>query len=55
MKMKLTVASILGGMVMVAGCSATGAAWETLRMGKNVSKKDSYLRIYLASPVWING
>lgn len=46
-KTKLTVAAILGGMVAAAGCSATGAAMQTLRMGKNASEKDSHLNIYL--------
>jgi len=46
-KTKLTVAVILSGFVAAAGCSATGAAMSALRMGKNSSKKDSYLSIYL--------
>lgn len=38
-----------GLMIAAGGCSATGAAWEAVRIGKNVSKKDSYLRI------WVDG
>ncbi|RMF83457.1 MAG: hypothetical protein D6744_04615 [Planctomycetota bacterium] len=40
----------LGAIVFLAataGCSATGAAWEGFRIGKNLAKKDSYLRIWL--------
>ena len=47
LKMKLMVAAMLAGVIMTAGCSATGAAMSALRMGKNSSKKDSYLNIYL--------
>ncbi len=32
---------------LVAGCSATGAAWETVRIGKNLAEKDSHLKLYL--------
>lgn len=31
----------------LSGCSATGAAWETLRIGQNVAEKDSHLEVYL--------
>jgi len=49
-KSLLTVASMLIGIVFVSGgCSASGAAWESFRIGKNVAKKDSYLKI------WIDG
>jgi len=31
----------------LSGCSAQGAAWTSVRIGKNILKKDSYLRIWL--------
>lgn len=45
----LAIMSVVTGLMVAAGsgCSASGAAFTALRMGKNASKKDSYLRIYL--------
>lgn len=48
MTKKLVVAcAMLAGTIVVAGCSGSSAAMESLRIGKNVSKKDSHLKIYL--------
>lgn len=33
--------------VAACGCSASGAGWEAFRIGKNVSRKDSHLKIWL--------
>lgn len=38
---------VAGAAAFVSGCSATGAAWEGIRIGKNLSEKDSYLKIWL--------
>jgi hypothetical protein len=48
--MTRTIRTLLGvAMVagLAAGCSGSGAAMETFRIGKNVAKKDSHLRIFL--------
>lgn len=45
---KLGVLAI-GALVGLSGCSATGAAWETFRIGKNLKKRQSHLKI------WIDG
>lgn len=45
-----TCLGIFSGLLLAAGgCSATSAAMETFRIGKNVAKKDSYLKI------WVDG
>ncbi len=36
-----------GLLIPAAGCSVTGAAMQAVNIGKNVSKKDSYLRIFV--------
>jgi len=36
-------------LLAAGGCSVTGAAFEAVRLGKNTSSKDSYLRI------WVDG
>jgi len=43
----LGTSMLLGIMAMSTGCSRWGAAWEGARIGKNLAKRDSYLRIYL--------
>lgn len=40
-------AVVAGILVAAGGCSATGAGFEAFRIGKNMSKKDSYLKIYV--------
>ena len=47
MKTHSLLAATLGAIILTTGCSATGAAWQTLRVGKNLAKKDSYLKIYI--------
>ena len=40
---------LLGSMttMAIAGCSASSAAWTGMRLGKNVAKNDTYLRVKL--------
>lgn len=45
----LTISVLASIGVAISGCSATGAAWEGFRIGKNLAKKDSYLKI------WVDG
>ena len=48
--MKKCLPVFIGAMVLLAtstGCSVTGVAFEGVRVGKNLSEKDSYLRIWL--------
>lgn len=45
---KFLCVAFVGSMLMGAsGCSATGAAWRAAGIGKNLSKKDSYLSLKL--------
>jgi len=43
--------AVLTGVGLLAGCSGTGAAMTGLRIGKNVSRKDSHLKIMLDGKV----
>ncbi|MBK9120252.1 MAG: hypothetical protein IPM18_11715 [Phycisphaerales bacterium] len=48
MKTRLAIAALAAGfLVVVVGCSATSGAMTALRLGKNASEKDSYLKIML--------
>lgn len=48
MRMNAIATSALLGLIAAgAGCSASGVAWESARVGRNLASKDSYLRIYL--------
>ncbi len=45
---KFLCAAFVGSMLMASsGCSATGAAWQAASIGKNLSKKDSYMSLSL--------
>ena len=45
---KFMCTAIVGTMLMVSsGCSATGAAWQAAKIGKNLSEKDSYMTLSL--------
>lgn len=37
----------MGCLLLIAGCSATGAAWEGVRIGKNLAREDSHLKVSL--------
>lgn len=48
MMKRILCAALIGSMLMASsGCSATGAAWQAARVGKNLSKEDSYLSLSL--------
>ncbi|NOX58899.1 MAG: hypothetical protein GXP29_08590 [Planctomycetes bacterium] len=47
MKKTLAVAILAGMLIGSSGCSATGAAWQAAKIGKNMSKKDNYLTLSL--------
>jgi hypothetical protein len=51
MRSGLFVSLVVGSLLAVGGCSAGGAAWTGFNMGKNLTSKDSHLKIWLDGQV----
>ncbi|MBN2445404.1 MAG: hypothetical protein JXO22_01665 [Phycisphaerae bacterium] len=48
MNRRLLVATVLlSAIAVLVGCSATSAGWTGLGVGKNIMRKDTYLKIFL--------